>query len=114
MAATQRETRHITQWVLRWYYECEQGIIGCHYGQAFDVRILNYRVDVERVLHQLSREEQVVLALRHRDGLAIRDAVTLSGLHTTRPDTLIAALESRLGRTLLREGLSDITIYFTK
>lgn len=115
MAATQRETRHITAVVLRWYYECDVGVISCRHGQVFDVRLLNYRVDVERVMAaQLSTAEQHALTFRHRDGLSIRDAVTLAHLHTDRPDTLIAAIESRLGRALLREGLNDISTYFTK
>lgn len=115
MAATQRETRRVTTVVLRWYYECDIGVISCRHGQVFDARILNYRCDVERVMNaSLDQAEQDILAYRHRDGLSIADAVRQVGMSTDRPDTVMATLESRLGRALLREGLNDISTYFLK
>lgn len=110
---SQRALRAVVKSVLRWYYELEDGILGYEEHLLFDARFLNYRVDVWHLLAQLTDEERLVLQLIHRDGVPQAAAVRLAHIRTDRPDTFVAALESRLGRRLIRASLDDLSCYLS-
>jgi hypothetical protein len=97
--------------VLRWYYELEDGTLGYKDAALFDVQFLNYRVDVWHLLDAFSPAEQLLLQLIHRDGVPQAQAVRLAGFTTSRPDTLVAALETRLGRRFVRADIDDLARY---
>lgn len=106
-----RYFRKVSQTVLRWYSECEGGVIQTDKGPTFDERILNYRVDVELALKEFDRREVEAVLLIHRDGLTHAQALKLSGISSERPDKTVEDIETRIGRTLERRRLSEFLEY---
>jgi hypothetical protein len=113
----ERYYRYITACVLQRYYELEDGVVGPERGlgaggPTFDPRVLDYRIDVERVLLQLTTAQQAVLAGVHRDGLSCADAVRSAGVvRTVRADDLVLRIEIDLGKKFERAKLMDIEGY---
>jgi DNA-directed RNA polymerase specialized sigma24 family protein len=108
----ERYYRRIAQSVLTYYCEIENGTIRISdAGRIFDERLINYRIDVEKVMAKFSPREQEAVLLIHRDGLTHADAVKLAGISATRPDWTIASIEVRLGRVFEESGLDDLVGY---
>jgi hypothetical protein len=97
--------------VLEMYLEFADGQVRSSFESAFDSRLLNYRIDVERVLERLPAAEYQVLMSIHRDGLAFADALKSAGIEDERPDLYVAHLETKVGRLLEEAQLSDIVKY---
>ena len=93
-----RYHRKIAETVLRWYTELEDGMIQSDAGPVFDSRILDYRVDVERVLGKFPKAERDIILLIHRDGCSQVEATRLAGVFTERPDLVVADIEARMGQ----------------
>jgi hypothetical protein len=106
-----RYFRKVAQTVLRWYTECESGIIQTDKGPTFDERILNYRIDVELVLRKFDQREAKAVLLIHRDGLTHANALKLSGIESSRPDKTVEDIETRLGLAFERRRLSEFLHY---
>jgi hypothetical protein len=106
-----RYFRKVSQTVLRWYAECEGGVIQTDRGPAFDERILNYRVDVELALKEFDEREVKAILLIHRDGLTHAQALNLSGILSERPDKTVEDIETRMGRAFERKRLSEFLAY---
>lgn len=100
--------RQIARGVLRWYLELDDSVVErlCSVGA-----VLNYQIDVELALRQLTEPEQEVLLLVHRDGVTAGDALRLAGVNHTRPDEYVTAVEVKLGRELQRRRLDDLVAY---
>lgn len=111
MVKKSRYFRKIAQTVLRWYAECEIGVIQTEQGPTFDERILNYRVDVELALRQFDPREVKAIFLIHRDGLTHGQALMLSGIQSARPDKTVDDIETRMGRAFERRRLSEFLQY---
>lgn len=95
--------------MLQRYAELENGMV----GNAFDPRLLNYRMDVERLLTIAMPIGFQVLQSVHRDGLRHDAACVMAGLESERPDDLVKRLEVDAGRLFERAGLSDIEGYLS-
>jgi hypothetical protein len=95
--------------VIQIYLELEEGTV----GDTFDPRLLNFRMDVDRILKRIfSVNERAALLCVHRRGLTAGEAVALACIVTRKkPAAYIAALESRLGRSLQEYGLLDFQAY---
>jgi hypothetical protein len=106
-----RYLRKVSQTVLRWYSECESGIIQTDKGPAFDERVLNYRVDVELALKGFDQREVKAIMLIHRDGLTHAQALNLSGILSERADKTVEDIETRMGRAFERKRLSEFLTY---
>lgn len=99
---------------MRWFHEDSDGIVGTGYGIAFDHRLVDYALDVQRVLDKLSAEERLVLVRIHRDGVSYGDACMEAGLAVKRPDAFVSQLEAKIGRLLYVSGLADLSKYFSR
>lgn len=106
-----RYFRKITETVLRWYNELEDGMVQTDSGSVFDPRVLNYRMDVETVLRRFTQQEQGLVELIHRDGCTQVQAVELMGYDTTRPDMVVANVEVRMGQAFERHKLDEFLKY---
>ncbi len=106
-----RHFRQTTRNVLRWYTELEDGIIQTEDGSRFDQRILDYRVDVDRVLSKFHEQEVEVVLLVNRDGLTHAQATTVAGVKTDRPDRYVADIEIRMGQVFQRLRLDQFLDY---
>jgi hypothetical protein len=113
----ERYYRFITSCVMQRYYELEDGILGPERGlghsggPTFDPRVLNYRIDVERILDKLPPADRTMLDAVYRDGLSDADALRTAGLNAVRPDDVILRLELRLGALFERAKLMDLEGY---
>lgn len=112
MATSKRDQvyRAIGRSVLKLYYEDREGLVCTKIGTAFDMRMIDFCMDVEKILKRLSVDERRVLELVHREGLSGPDACRAVNI-TTRADAAIASIECRLGRLLHVHGLADIGWY---
>jgi len=108
--STEQNPRQITAAVFEWYFEFESGVIGTH----FDPRVLNYRVDVERLMRSLPPAERELLWAVHRDGMDPANAAIAAKWITTDPDALVESVETRFGRQLRSSGLFDLVQYFNR
>lgn len=108
MPTGDRYFRQVTATVMRWYVELEDGIIP---GAAFDTRVLDYRIDIDRVVNNFDPPDREIILYIHRDGLTHNDALTHAGIAHDRPDVYVAGLEARLGRLFEKKRLSDIQMY---
>ncbi len=106
-----RYYRRVTQTVLRWYVELENGIIETDNGRVFDARVLDYRIDVELAMRSFDQREVKAILLIHRDGLSHVQALSLSGIQADRPDKVVEDIETRLGRAFARKRLSEFLDY---
>lgn len=97
--------------VLRWYTELEDGFIQVIDGPRFDVRVLDYRLDVERVLKQFHPAHVKAVLLVNRDGLTPTEAIRLSGIPTDRPSVVIEDIEIRMGQAFERLCLDEFLDY---
>jgi hypothetical protein len=111
MANTREDVyRAIAKNVMKWFYEDREGIVCTNIGTSFDVRLIDYCLDVEAVLRKLSQQEVMALELVHRDGLTHKDATAIAGVIGD-PDDVLDAIESRVGELLQQYGLSDLGWY---
>lgn len=111
MVKKSRYLRKVAQTVLRWYLECEGGVLQTDRGPTFDERILNYRVDVELALRRFDSRETKAIFLIHRDGFTHAQALTLSGIVSARPDKTVEDIETRMGMAFERRRLSEFLRY---
>lgn len=111
MASAKRFFRHTAVSVMQLYLEFEDGVMP---GGVFDPRILDYRIDIERILEQeLSAAELTVLMAVHRDGKTDAEAVAMAGLDTQRPSALVRRIEIRIGKVFERKNFLDFTRYLS-
>lgn len=110
MVHTERYLRHVTASVLQWYLEFEDGVVGSY----FEPRLLNYRIDVERIFEHLAETEQELLLAIHRDGKTPEEAALAAGWVTDAAERLVAVVEVKLGRALVAKGMLDLTAYISK
>lgn len=96
---------------MRWFTELEDGYISSPEGRVFDSRLLDYRIDVDRVLGRLHPAERRVIEGVHSRGLTHADAVRQAGYKTERPDYVVARLEAQLGRMLELADMVDLLAY---
>lgn len=109
MASAKRYFRHTAVSVMQLYLEFEDGIMP---GGVFDPRILDYRIDIERILEtELTTAERTVLLAVHRDGLSDAEAVHTAGLDTERPSALVRRVEIKIGKVFERKKMLDFTRY---
>jgi hypothetical protein len=106
-----RHYRQMARTVLRWYVELEDGVIQTGEGQRFDARVLDYRIDVERVFKRFHPTEVKAVLMVNRDGLTHAQAVTAAGIQNDRPDRVIADIETRLGQAFERLRLDEFLQY---
>lgn len=106
-----RYYRRVTETVLRWYTELDDGVIQSESGPVFDERVLNYRIDVSRVLNQFTDTEQAIVLLIHRDGCSQKTAVSLMGVETDRPEQYVEDIEVRMGRAFDKKRLGQFLSY---
>jgi hypothetical protein len=108
-AGRTRYLRQITLSVLRYYIEFEDGVIP---GGVFEPRVLDYRIDVERIITaELDPAEHRMLMLVHQAGLTNVDAAAQCGIQVKRPDKYLSAIETRLGRVFERRNMLDLLGY---
>ena len=101
----ERYYRHLSNKVLQMYYELESGSVP---GGEFDVRVLNYRLDVERLFRTLSQSDQSLLTAVYRDGLTATEAVRAQSVG---PLLSVARAEVSLGRLLDQHQLLNVEAY---
>lgn len=106
-----RYYRKITETVLRWYNELDGGIVQTDTGPVFDTRVVDYRMDVDRILDRLAEQERAMLMLIHRDGCTHAEAAQGVGISAQRPDVLVEEIETRIGRVFDRYRLDDFLRY---
>lgn len=97
MAKDAQYFRQVVAAVLRWYTEFEDGILP---GDQFNPGVLDYRLDVERILKTLSSTDRARLLARHRDG-----ATSQSDQHAEE------LLEEQLGRLFDDQDLLNLKGY---
>lgn len=107
----QRHYRQIARTVLRWYVELEDGLIQSEDGQKFDVRVIDYRIDVDKVLKKFPPADVMAVLLVNRDGITHAQAVHIAGIQTQRPDHYIEDVEIRLGQAFERLRLDEFLRY---
>jgi hypothetical protein len=86
--------------------ELEGGFIQVVDGPRFDVRVLDYRIDVERVFKRFHPQEVKAVLLVHRDGFSPTEAIQLSGIPGTIQD-----IEIRMGRCFEQLRLDEFLQY---
>jgi hypothetical protein len=106
-----RYYRKVSQTVLRWYVELENGLIQADSGSVFDERVLNYRIDVELAMKPFDPREIKAVLLIHRDGLTHLTALRLAGINSNRPDKTVEDIETRLGKAFDKRRLSEFLAY---
>ena len=99
--------------VMQWYVEFADGYIASPEGRCFDARLLDYRIDVERLLKRLHPAERAVIEGIHVEGLTQAEAVKKAGYEATRPDDVVASLEVKVGRMFDRLNMSDLISYLS-
>jgi hypothetical protein len=116
MGKNVRYYRQATASVLRFYVEFEDGLVQSNnLGPIFDPRVLDYRIDVERILaRELSQAECSVLLAIHRDGLSHAAALKVAAITARRPDNFVVDLEVRAGRAFIKHKLLDFLSYFRR
>jgi hypothetical protein len=108
----ERYYRTIATQVLLRYCESEDGMLTDNGETRFESRMLDYRVDVDRVLEkECTLAERQVLLLVHRDGLTMADAIRVAGLMVPHPSRVVALLEHRVGQAFVRRKLNDLEGY---
>lgn len=106
-----RHYRKVAQTVIRYYAELEDGVFQTEDGPRFDARLLDYRIDVDKVLKKFDpREVQAIMCIV-RDGLTHGQAVKLAGIPTTRPDHIVEDIEIRMGQAFERLRLDEFLRY---
>lgn len=115
----ERYYRSITANVLQRYFELEDGVVGPERGlrgsgeRAFDPRVLNYRLDVERIVKRVQPCDVVLMTAIHRDGLTAAAAAKCAGLLVKRPDDYVMRLEVALGKAFERAKMTDLSVYLS-
>lgn len=114
MSSRERYYRQIASQVLLRYCESEDGMFSRNGETLFEPRMLDYRVDVERVLdRECSSTQKQALLLVHRDGLTMADALRVAGLLVDYPSRVFALLEHQVGQAFARRGLDDLEGYLS-
>lgn len=106
-----RYYRRVTETVLRWYTELDDGMIQSESGPVFDTRVLDYRIDVSKVLAQFTETEQAIVLLIHRDGCSPKIATAMSGVIVERPELYVEDIEVRMGRAFDKRKLGQFLAY---
>jgi len=111
-----RYYQKITETVLRWYFELEDGVIQADSGPVFDARILDYRLDVDAILAKFTMRERETVFLIHRDGKTHSEALLLTGLiaeAAPRWDKYrtVADIEIRMGQLFDKHRLGQFLEY---
>ena len=89
----------------------EDGFIQVVDGPKFDVRVLDYRLDVDRVLKRFHPAEVKAILYVHRDGHTPALAIQLSGIPTERPTAAIEGIEIRMGQAFAKARLDEFIQY---
>jgi hypothetical protein len=114
MGNADRYYRQTTASVMQFYVEFADGILpGNPYeGERFDPRVIDYRIDVERILdRELSKQDKSILLALHRDGLTQADALLSAGVAHPWPHAYVRDLEVRIGKVLDRQKMFDFLAY---
>ena len=108
-----RYYRQVTASVLQFYLEFEDGLLPRERmrGEYFEPRIIDYRIDVDRVLKMFPPHDVVILMAVHRDGLAHADALRQAKVVCERPSDYVDQLEVRVGKLLDRKNMLDFLAY---
>lgn len=105
---------------MRWIAEFREGTISTPDTRVFDHRLLDYRIDVLRLMERKLHEfERIILNGVHVDGMSTREAVrraaALGGqferLAHMEPDMVVAKVEAKMGRIVEQTGMSNILSY---
>ena len=109
----ERNFRAITEMVMRCYCEFADGFHQVSEGRMFDTRLINYRIDVERVLNRLEPWERLLLNAIHLENMTQQEAAKAAGISAERYDHLVARVETKVGRLFDRAGLGNLLTYFS-
>jgi hypothetical protein len=115
-----RYFRQVTASVLQFYVEFEDGMLprntmmDLSRGEYFEPRIIDYRIDIERVLKTLGDDNVSVIMAVHRDGLTHGDAMLSAGMDPASANRYVAALEVKLGKAFERKNLLDFLQYIRR
>lgn len=109
MRRDERYYRSVAATVLQRYAEVESGMV----GQEFDPRLLDYRIDVERILVFMSMATLLVLTAIYCEGVPRDQACAMAGVETNRPDEIVRGYEAEAGRRFEKAGLSNMEAYLS-
>lgn len=102
---------------MQFYLEFEDGLLPRTpmRGEYFEPRIIDYRIDIERVmLATLSKDDVSVIFAVHRDGLTHSDSLASVGIQDANANRYVAALEVKLGKAFERKNLLDFLQYIRR
>lgn len=115
MANGDRYYRQVAKTVLQNYIEFESGTLPGEFGDYFEPRIIDYRIDVERAITaEVGAQGLQILLDIHKAGMTHAQALLEAAVYEKHASRYVMGLEIRLGKSLERKNLLDFTTYLMR